>query len=140
MGNDCGSDSFKDFTKERVDLEKFYVYRSLNNDESWGAVVLSSSLSKIPNIDFGMKIFARNETEAISRAKNEYDKIHKYDSDKENIRRFCSAALRALIVSGITDAVEISKLSLKYALEMNRVYSEYFKEIDDRNTSVLPEW
>ena len=73
-------------------LEHYYVYRSLHSDESWGAVLSISSTGKLPNLDFGMHIYARNEKEAIGRARDIYERVHKLDSSRDNIKRFAAAA------------------------------------------------
>jgi len=106
---------------EDLILEKFYVYRSLNNDETWGAVTLHNYLSILPNVDFGMRIFAKNEKEAIGKAKATYDKIHVYDSDKENIRRFAAAALKHFIKY---DA-DVSIAAEKVTVEQNELVDVY---------------
>jgi len=114
-------------------LETFYVYRSLHSDESWNAVLADSSLRKLPNIDFGMRVFAINEKEAIARAKDLYEKIHAYDSDKENIRRFAAAALKSTVTYHIgnklndEDIKKLSALTMRLAVELNKEYNKYFE-------------
>lgn len=113
---------------DETSLEKFYVYRSLNNNESWGAVVIGyDSLDKIPNIDFGMRIFAINEKQAIAKAKSTYDKIHAYDSDKENIRRFAAAALKSLVKADLKPD-QAAAQAIVYAVQTNNKYNSYFEK------------
>lgn len=133
MGNDCGYNQMGNFNNESIELEKFYVYRSLHSDNSWGTVVFGSDVCKLPNVSFGMKVFAKNEIEAVSKAKEAYDRIHGLDMSKENIRKFSSAALRALIVSpSISDPEEISQKALEYAIQMNQKFREHFGEIEKK--------
>lgn len=73
---------------EDIEFEKFYVFRRMTGDEKWNAVLLESSLGVLDNIDFGMKIFARNEKEAIARGKAQYDVMHSNDGYKRTILRF----------------------------------------------------
>lgn len=113
-------------------LEKFYVYRSLNNDETWGAVILTNNLSILPNVDFGMRVFAKNEKEAIGKAKATYDKIHVYDSDKENVRRFAAAALKYFIAEN-KDAEVVATNVMKYAVAMLNEYNQYFNELENKS-------
>jgi len=100
-------------------VEKFYVFRRLNSlDETWGAVVLGDSIEhKLPNIDFGMKIFAENEKVAIARAKIEYDRIHQSDSKKHNVKAFTAA-----IIGHLMD--RIPRLEPKHAAQMAVEYAE----------------
>ncbi len=119
-----------------IRLEKFYVYRSLNNDESWGTVLLDGSLTKLPNVSFGMRIFAINETEAIARAKKEYDKIHAYDSDKENVRRFAAAALKQVMKHEMNASV-VAKKVMKYSLNLLKEYNEHFKRIENEQQKIF---
>ena len=120
---------------DNIKLEKFYVYRGLNNDESWGTVVLDGDLRRLPNVSFGMRVFAINETEAITRAKKEYDKVHAHDSDKENIRRFAAAALKSVIGTGD----HVVKRTMEYAIDLNDKYIEHFKRIEDEKVSTSDE-
>ena len=106
-------------------LEKFYVYRSLGEEERWGALILDSGLGRLPNISFGMRIFAINEKAAIARARNLYEEIHKYDSDKDNVRRFACSILKQTRADGM-DADSAAGVSLKYAIAMNKVFKNYF--------------
>jgi len=91
----------------------------------------------LPNVSFGMRIFAINETEAIARAKKEYDKIHAYDSDKENVRRFAAAALKTLIE--IVPTADVVEKTMKYAVDLNDKYTEHFKRIEDEKISTTNE-
>jgi hypothetical protein len=116
---------------EDMALEKFYVYRSISRSESWGAVIFGGE-SKLPNIDFGMKVFAVNEKEAIAKAKEAYDKIHAYDSDKENVRRFAAAALKAIVQNDTSINEEIAATkAMVYATALNVEYTKYFSALDD---------
>jgi len=107
-------------------LEKFYVYRSLHSDESWGAVLVSGEISKLPNIAFGMKVFAFNEKEAIGKAKQIYDRLHVYDNDKRNIREFAIGALRYFSKMGPTAA---ANKAMAYAIKMNDRYKKHFEKL-----------
>jgi hypothetical protein len=108
-----------------VKLETFFVYRSLHSDESWGTVLGDASISNLPNADFVMKVFANNEKEAISKARKLYDKIHHYDSDKDNVRRFACAALKAM-VSKHSDVEQAAMAAMRYAIEMNDEFTKHF--------------
>jgi len=125
-------------------LERFYVYRSLNPDESWGAVICEGNLDKLPNIDFGMRVFAVNEKEAIARAKKEYDKIHAHDSDKENVRRFAAAALKHFILNESPEVA--AKKSMSCAIALLEQYNTYFQGLKDEqeifsdNAGTTREW
>jgi len=122
-------------------LETFYVYRSLHSDESWRAVLADGNLRKLPNIDFGMRVYAINEKEAITRARYLYEKIHAYDSDKENVRRFAAAALKSTSahyigrgpLSSISDE-DIKKLAvvtMRMAVELNEEYNRHFEKKEE---------
>jgi hypothetical protein len=112
--------------KKSQTLEKFYVYRSLHNDESWGTVLLSSIVSKLPNISFGMKIYEKNEKAAIAKAKEVYSKLHMYDNDKKNIREFVTSILHYFLDM---DPVAAASKAMTYAIEMNSKYKEYFRNL-----------
>jgi hypothetical protein len=125
-------------------LETFYVYRSLHSDESWNAVLGICRISKLPNVDFGMRVFAKNEKEAIARGRDLYEKIHKWDSDKDNIRRFAAAALKSMS-SGIvgkgplkgiggSEIKTIAEVTMKLAIATNEEYNKYFESLDNENT------
>jgi hypothetical protein len=111
-----------------VKLETFFVYRSLHSDESWGTVLGDAPISNLPNADFVMKVFATNEKEAISKARKLYDKIHHYDSDKDNVRRFACAALKAMV--GIHDPETAGIQAMKYAIGMNSEFTKHFNELN----------
>jgi hypothetical protein len=133
VGNDSGHDNLKDFINEDIILEKFYVYKSLHSDNSWGAIVLVSALEKLPNISFGMKVFAKNEIEAIRKAKDTYDRIHGLDVDKDNIRKFVSASLKALLACNPHEAPQTMALkALEYAVAMNEQFKKHFEEINEQ--------
>jgi len=111
-------------------LETFIVYRSLHSDESWGAVLGGSPISNLPNADFVMKVFARNEKEAISRARLLYEAIHKYDSDRDNIRRFACAALKSVVAHDMASGhnpEEAAICAMEYALKMNEEFTKHFE-------------
>lgn len=118
-------------------LETFYVYRSLHSDESWGAVLASSNICKLPNIDFGMVVYATNKKQAISRARDLYERIHASDSDRKNVREFATCVLgavsRAMLKNGGSfDGKEekITRSALSIAVKMNEVFNEYFYNIE----------
>jgi len=124
-------------------LDTFYVFRSLHSDETWGAILAIQEANKLPNVDFGMKIFAKNEKEAIARGRDLYEKIHKWDSDKDNIRRFAAAALKSVsaklfensLVKDINNKrVEaMAKMAMRLAIATNREYTKHFKDINNEN-------
>jgi ribonucleotide reductase alpha subunit len=122
---------------ENENLETFYVYRSLHSDESWGAIVASSTINKLPNADFCMKVFARNPKEAIARARNLYEKLHKYDNSKKNIRYFTAAALRPITEGlvnskdGFTSIERNADIAVRIAIATNEAYNKYFQELED---------
>lgn len=120
-------------------IEKFYVYRELGDVSKWGALILGDTLpDRLPNLAFGMKVFAVNEKEAITKAKEIYDKVHAYDSDKENIRRFASSALKSYTNRYNMDMREVdientAKAVMKIAIKMNEEYNKYFEELEKEN-------
>ena len=117
--------------EESDTVEKFYVYRSLHSDESWGALLMSGDMSKLPNITFGMKIFATNEKNAIAKAKAIYDRLHTYDSDRRNIREFAAAALRCF--SGKMGATAAANKAISYAVKTNERYKKYFEGLGEND-------
>lgn len=124
-------------------LETFYVYRSLHSDESWNAILIDSTVRNLPNITYGMRVYAANKKEAIDRARRLYDKLHAHDNDKINIREFMSAALRSMTrylysLKEVTPEKisEIAKISMNLATESNREYNEYFDSINEDSDGV----
>lgn len=116
-------------------IEKFYVYRTLGPDNTWGAIILGDRMAeRLPNLSFGMKIFAQNEKLAVAKAKEVYDKIHAYDSDKENVRRFISSVLKSLLShapnADYNDTQAIAEKALKIAVQCNDEYNKYFEELE----------
>lgn len=109
------------------ELETFYVYRSLHSDESWGAILGCASVNSVPNVDFGMLIYARNERSAILRGRELYEKIHKNDSDKDNIRRFVYSALRQAMEEGL-DPGPAAEKAMEYAIELNNKFKQHFED------------
>ena len=123
-------------------LDHFYVYRSLHSDESWGAMLAICQVGRLPNIDFGMKIYAKNEKEAIARAKDVYERVHKFDSEKDNVRRFAAGALKSLITTlpsqsrqNVSDKKigKLTELTLKFAISMNEKYTEHFNNLREQD-------
>lgn len=120
-------------------LETFYVYRSLLPNESWGAVLAECKIIHIPNINFGMHIFARNKKEAIARARDLYERIHIYDSDKKNISKFTAAALKTISKyltlepgENISNKLQtIAELAIQLAVQTNKKYNEYFRKLSE---------
>ncbi len=123
-------------TEEREQrLEKFYVYRSLHRDESWGAMILcDSTVARLPNIDFGMRVFATNEKEAIGKAKMVYDRIHAYDSDKENMRRFVAASLKYCLRRYETEKIAAEK-AVECAVHTLNKYNEHFNQLEKEDNN-----
>ena len=113
-------------------LETFFVYRSLHSNESWGAVLGDSPISALPNSNFVMKVFAKNEKSAIARARDLYQVIHKYDSDKDNVRRFACAALKTAVVNH-ADPNNAAEWAMERAVAINKRFTQHFKELDDAN-------
>lgn len=120
-------------------LETFYVYRSLHSDESWGALLADAPIYKLPNIAFGMMVHAENQKQAISRARDLYERIHANDSDKKNIREFSTCVLgavsRAMLKNGGSfDGKEekITRSALKIAVKMNEIFNEHFLDIEGK--------
>jgi len=119
-------------------VEKFYVYKTLGIDNKWGALIMSDTMAeRLPNLSFGMKIYAQNEKLAITKAKETYDKLHTYDSDKENVRHFVPSALKLFItrvgdISKVDTNIVIKEV-VKIAVGMNKEYLKYFmiREKDD---------
>lgn len=127
-------------TEEDNDLEKWYVYRSLHSDESWGAVIIDTG-AILPNCDFLMKVFAKNEKEAIARGRNLYEKIHKFDTTIENMRRFLSATVKSTSDALIAEKglgmlaenpneIEIAtKVAMDLAVSLNNQFEKFIKKI-----------
>lgn len=121
--------------KEDSRLETFFAYRSLHSDESWGAVLGSSQVNSLPNIDFGMTVFANNEKEAIARARDLYEKIHRFDSERGDMREFAKEALNAILrrqesIEG--SEKEVVKSAMKAVKEMNDEFNRYFENVGKR--------
>ena len=119
-------------------LETFYVYRTLNpGDESWGAIIGLKSTLSLPNLSFGMKVYAVNEKAAIARGRDLYDRIHKFDNDKDNIRRFAASALKTNIkiyagsIEGPNEKQleDLASVSMNMAVTLNKQYRKYFDEL-----------
>ena len=128
------------------DLESFYVFRTLHSDdESWGAVLGVCSVDKLPNICFGMMVYASSKRDAITRGRYLYEKLHKHDSDKNNVRTFAAAAIGPTITSyfknnsdeSIKENLDVvGQTAVEIAIITNKKYKKYFKdlELDDENT------
>lgn len=110
---------------QEVVLETFFVYRTLRSGE-WGCILGDAAISNLPNADFVTKVFARNEKEAISQAKTLYEAVHQHDSDKDNVRRFACAALKAIVAKELKDNEHTPEMAalyaMDYALEMNKEF------------------
>lgn len=120
-------------------LETFYVYKSLHSDESWGAILGGASVNVIPNIAFGMTIYAKHEKEAISRARDLYERIHYLDNDKRNVREFAKEALNSVVRAKLKGGgdiegkeEEIAKSTMRVAVEMNREFERHFEDVGGR--------
>lgn len=119
---------------DKIKLETFYVYRSLHSDESWGAILSSADIGQLPNIDFGMTVYAINEKRAIARARDLYEKIHKFDTARDNVRRFAASAIKSVVKSYMQrcdrlsdgEREAIAKETMGIALELNRQFQEHF--------------
>jgi len=117
-------------------LDKFYVYRTLLDNETWGAILVTSNVSNLPNIDFGMLVFAENEKSAIVRGRELYDKTHKLDNEMNNVMEFAKAALPAAISASVTNSKgagngdvigKASGISLSYGVKMNELLKWQFR-------------
>lgn len=141
-GNAYVEEELEDTISESILLEKFYVYRSLHSDESWGALLIGSETT-LPNCDFLMKVYAVNETAAIARARHLYETIHKNDSKRDNVKRFAAAALKSTTrmlcrdiqksddsVASDEQVEAAAKLAMRLAVSMDNEYESYFKKID----------
>lgn len=117
------------------DLEAFFVYRSLHSDESWDATITSAQISSLPNIGFGMRVFAKNKKEAITRGRYLYEKIHKLDSDIDNVKQFMSSILSGLIKTNFSqNEHEVDMLvskSIDIAIKSNDALKLYFNQEGD---------
>lgn len=81
-----------------IELEKFYVYRKISYEsEAWGAILLGSPTDKLPNINFGMRIFAKNEKEAIDRARRKYDETYDVHNKDKMVKDFANKAMSAIL-------------------------------------------
>lgn len=107
-----------------VKLETFFVYRCIGPDDVWGTIIGSSIINNLPNSDFVVKIFSRNEREAICKAKELYDKIHHHDSDKGNIKQFICYALNIMLTKH-SDINTATEATMKCAVSMNNKFKEY---------------
>lgn len=122
-------------------LEAFYVYRSLHSDESWGAILSTASAKELPNVDFGMTVYATNEKRAIARARDIYEKIHKFDSARDNIRRFAAATVKSVAKIHLErsnrtkledgDVDNIAQETMKVALGLNKKFQEHFDKLEE---------
>lgn len=132
---------------EDKNLETFYVYRTLNeDDESWGAILGIKAAMSLPNIDFGMTVYAINEKAAISRGRVLYDRVHQRDSDKDNIRRFAASALK-VTSKGLQDYTErgvcpdrnqidiMAMITMEMAVSLNDEYKKHFVKLDNEDGS-----
>lgn len=120
-------------------LETFYVYRSLHSDESWGATLGCASVTSLPNIDFGMMIYAKNKKEAIARARDLYERIHYLDTDRNNVREFAKEAFNSVVRSKLKKGEEIegkekeiARSTMRAAVEMNDEFKRHFENIEGR--------
>jgi len=122
-------------------LEKFYAYKSLHSDESWGAMLAIAGLYKLPNVSFGMMVYAINEKEAISKARVLYERIHKWDSDKDNVRRFVTAALNEMLQTYKEKHPDmpldqweyhlIGDMAVRSAVETNQSFVKHFDKLEE---------
>ena len=127
-----------------IDLESFYVYRSLHSDESWGAVLSQATTYKIPNISFGMKVFAKNEREAIIRARNLYERYYGSESSEKMISSFAAEAIGPVVAESVrnvnfNDAMmrNAAQLILKFSVIMEEEYRKHKEEIRDEQEDVM---
>ena len=118
------------------DLEVFFAYRSLHSDESWGAVLGCAEVSTLPNIDFGITVYARNEKEAVTRARDLYERIHQFDSDRNNVREFAKEAFNSIIDKDynrfLNSSKEVTSMAVNAAVEMNDEFKRYFEKVGKR--------
>lgn len=130
----------EDENNDQCDLEKFYVYKELKNDNCWGAVIANKS-SKIPNCSFLFKTYAKNEKEAVGNVRKIYDTLYKNQNTENNIRKFVSSVIKDMlankefpVANEFVDllVVEKVKLSIKtYNImdkELNKYFSNQYKE------------
>lgn len=124
-------------------LEAFYVYRSLHSDESWGAVIVGDHC-KLPNCDFLMKVFDTGERRAIARARKIYEQVHKFDTKRDNVKRFAAAALKSTSANMVKridmhnapeDVKEdwtktAASVAMKFAIALEEEYESYFKKLE----------
>lgn len=125
---------------DKLTLETFYVYRSLHSDESWGAVLGGQSAESLPNIDFGMTVYAKNEKQAIARGRDLYEKIHKFDSDRDNVRRFAAAIVKSVTKDHLRrssngklsegELESIKQETMRVAIALNDGFTEHFNRLD----------
>ena len=121
---------------DSINNESFYVYRSLHSDESWGAVLLGSSIIALPNIEFGMRVFAKNEKEAVARARDLYERHHRFDTKRKNVKEFMTTILGSMPTIYYNDLnipliEEVINNTLKMSIKADEAYSKYFKELEE---------
>ena len=133
-----------DEDEAEVDLESFYVYRSLHSDESWGAVLSQSTTCRLPNISFGMKVFAKNERAAIIRARNLYERYYGSESSERMISSFATEAIGPIVAESVrnvnfneTMMRNAAKLVMKFSIVMEEEYRKHTEEVKDEQENAL---
>ena len=126
--------------KDSIDLEKWYVYRSLHSDESWGAMLIDAR-EVLPNCDFVMKVYATNEKEAIGRGRDLYEKVHKNDGKKDNIKRLTASTISTVLAKVYENSDgpvlndntihDVAVLAVKLAVKADEEYEKAVKNLDD---------
>jgi len=122
-----------------IQLDTFYVFKMLGSDESWGVVLDGTSVGRLPNVRFGIKIEAHNEKEAIHLARQAYERTYRYRCSKSNVRKFASSALIAVMQNALKnnnhsfsdgDVKAITQSVMNVALQLNDSYENHFNEMD----------
>jgi len=107
--------------------ETFYVFKPIALNEAWDAIIGDSLINNISNSSFIIKVFAKNKRDAISRGRDLYERIHKLDRDKENIKYFAGCVLSG----NMNNPPEVTaENSLAFAVAMNDKFKEHFRKIE----------
>jgi len=125
---------------EDSSLDSFYVYRSLHSDESWGAILSQCNTFKLPNISFGMKVYARNEREAIIRARDLYERNYNPTGIQKVALAFASESIAPIIAKSMRETnfnptimKDAAKLIMRFSHAMEQEYRNHLKELHDED-------
>ena len=116
------------------DFETFYVYRYIGLHEKWDASLAERFTQELPNISFGMKIFAQNEREAIAKGKLAYDKIQSGYSHRVNVKEFMRSIASSVYTKETLDHTNESILDV--SIKLVRDYEQYCEKIKEDSINI----